>query len=109
MQWGVEVTRFDLTLEQSQAAFAFVDLLQKGRGHPHRHSANAKSATGPSDNRGMTPMQLDIGAGYANSNHRDQLGNAKHGQDADADSEIPLAYAMTKADAKAVRKRGGSS
>ena len=51
VQWGVEVTRFDLMPQQSQAAFAFVDLLQQGRGHPHRHSADVKFATGPSDNR----------------------------------------------------------
>ena len=54
-------------------------------------------------------MQLDIGAGCTNSNHRNHIGNAKHGQDADADSEIPPTYAMTKANARAVRKRGGSS
>ena len=56
----------------------------------------------------MAPMQLNILAMATAQENRDLARHNHFGGD-DAHFEIPSAYAMSKAKAQAVRKRGGSS
>ena len=56
LRWGVKVARFDLTPEQSQAAFAFLVLLQGPRSPAQRHSVPQPPTPQPE------PMHVDEGA-----------------------------------------------
>ena len=109
MQWGVDVTRFDLTPEHSQAAFVFFDLLQGAQTQPKRHNVLARSLLEAYDPQGAAPMQLDAHARSLDNGHTDAVSGSHGALGFAANSEVPPAYAMNKANARAVQKCGGSS
>ena len=90
--------RYDLSPEQSQAAFAMVDLLARyqtlggraqGAGEPHHHGGH-----GDRDGARRTGATVEgVGAPVG----------------ADADCKAPDKYAMTKSNIRAVRKQAGAS
>ena len=90
LKWGIEVNRFDLTPKQSQAAFAFSDILQ------HVHASTRKQQNFWMPQQVILPMHVE----------KEPLPMDKRDlSNADIDAELPKPYA----NARAVRKRGASS
>ena len=106
VHWDVDVARYDLSPEQSQAAFALVDLLAAdltyGRGRTGA-SQGSDAASTPGAAVPDQPSQTDDdraeGAGH---------GSARHGSAGDA-MEVLEKYAMTKKNIRSVRKQAGAS
>ena len=96
VQWDVNVARFDLVSEQSQAAFAFVDLMQHNDHHCD-HSAG--------------PPMPRAHAGHAASPGAERTDDTKVIIDAPegTESAIPPKYALNKANVHAMRKLAGAS
>ena len=96
VRWDIDVACFDLIMEQSIAAFGFVNLIQRAA-RPNTEAGNSglphRSSAGP---QGAADGQR--GDGGAEAAH---AGVPEH--------DVPDKYAMTKANVRAVRKQAGAS
>ena len=98
VHWDVDVLRYDLSPEQSQAAFGFVDYLS---------NATNDSAAGTNSGSGAVPHQehrMGFQSLLAGPSAEEQRADDK----ADIRQEISK-YAMVKGNIRAIRKRAGAS
>ena len=98
VHWDVDVMRYDLSPEQSQAAFGFVDYLS---------NATNDSAAGTNSGSGAV-LHQEHGMGFQSPHAGPSAGEQRADDKADIRQEISK-YAMVKGNIKAVRKRAGAS
>ena len=99
VRWDVDVTRYDLSPEQSQAAFAFVDLLAADLTYGRAGFASGDEAT----------ARRAAGAAPGPSVDADEPSEAERPSYAGGEFEEPDKYAMTKQNIRAVRKQARAS
>ena len=99
VHWDVDVAKYDLTPEQSQAAFAFVDLLAADLTYGRAGLTSGEEATAGRASAPAPGNPADAG----DPSEGERPGHA------DGELEEPDKYAMTKQNIRAVRKQAGAS
>ena len=101
--WDVDVQRFDLAPEQSQAAFSYVDIMK----HATKISPQ-RGARGRWDRQAqMAENAGDAGASMGQPNQHVRQDGGAGGDPAHSVLEGEMKYALTKHNLKLLRKRAG--